>query len=211
MNNHTRMQAHSCIHAHSLAVHVCKQCCIYCRKQDIKRHKTQTWSRKKTLWHTSAAVCVWSMQIKNTRADRMLRLLCSLSGIKCSMRHAYTLLLRSTNGCTWAGTHPHRSVRVYKYDWRCIVWMRYYWQWLGGSVMTDVAVDACLSGCRWLLTRRAADLLIWGEIIQGARLQLWTNATPFQPPPPPALSSLLPIATPPPPSWEMEMGAFNVW
>lgn len=43
------------------------------------------------------------MQIKNTTADRMLRLPCSLSGIKCSMRRAYTLLLHGGGVCVCRG------------------------------------------------------------------------------------------------------------
>lgn len=79
-------------------------------------------------------------------------------------------LLQRANGCTWGRRRP---LHMCKYERGCTNW-EYFW------VLIDAVLTACQSGCGSLLTRRATgQLLILGEIIGGAGLQLWTNATPF--------------------------------
>lgn len=183
INNCTCMQAHSCIHTHahvqSATLSVYKQNKIQTCAQSSFYHVFE-----KTIFsHTSVAMCGRSMQIKNTRADRRLCLLCSLSGMKCSMRHAYMLLLQRTNGCTWAGLYRHRSVHICKYHWRCIVWIHFYYKWLENWVMIDVAMSVCLL---FRLSVAAGRQVSWsgGRLSEALGCSCEQMQTPFNSPTP---------------------------
>lgn len=179
-----------------------------CITTRVQARTKKTWFRNvfETISsHTSMVKFRWSMQIKNTRAD------C------CDVSAAFAQQDKELNEACW-----HASALESKWvhlDWVSPV--------TGQCMYANTAEDAyfgcscigceCEAVLRFMLMlvavngcRPAGQPVHWsgGEIIEGAWLQLWTTATPFQPPTPtiPPLCCQLP----PPPSWEMEMGAFNV-
>lgn len=181
-----------------MSVHAHKQSKSKCINRKKRHKKPNLWAniipRLKTMFsHTSVPTCGWPMQMKISGADRMPCLPCSLSGMKRSIEHAYMRVLQSTNGCTWARLHQQKSVKMHTSGAFLVELIR--------KLCDDRCGGHCLAvspvkTCQRALTSQPTDLLFWWEIIRGARLQLWTNATPFQSPhlPPP-----LPVANSPPP------------
>lgn len=112
----------------------------------------------------------------------MLCLLCSLSGIKCLIGHAYTLLLHSTDGRTWAWLQVSACMQIW------LKMMHFgristgnYWTAMWWSMRHWLPVCEAVDG-RWSKGRLSE--------MQGYSCE--QMPTPFQSP----LSQLVPIVTP---------------